>query len=146
MKYFSLGCSANSNPDDTRDECVEIFGKAKKTIKIIAGDIDAGFYRDEVVINSLKKAAGKGVVVEIATDTEKVTRKEPIFGIKNVKVWKIGEPVERHKMSIDGKIARIEQSHLKGSTMTPAIICKDVSILAQEMDANFDRLVKTAVK
>lgn len=143
MKYFSLGCSANSDAADTRKQCVGIFNKARKSIKIIAGDIDAGFYKDNAVIESLKKAADRGVVVEIATDKEKVTKKESIFGIKNVKVWKIGEPVVRHKMSIDGKITRIEQRHQKGSAMTPAIICRDVSILAQEMDRDFDRLAKT---
>ncbi len=145
MKFFSLGCSANSDSGDTRTESIGIFDEAKKTIKIIAGDIDAGFYRDKAVISSLKKAADRGVVVEIATDKEKVTKKEPIFAIKNVKVWKLKEAVGRHKMSIDGKIARIEQRHIKGSTMTPALICRDASVLAQELDGQFDRLVKTTV-
>ncbi len=146
MRFLSLDCIANRAGEQTRKESVALFNKAKHSIKIIAGDLDADFYRDGEVVDSFKNAIGRGVDVEIAYHpavghgkrSNKIERKVP-----GLKIWSLKEPPLRHMTSIDTKHVRIEKRHSINVKSTPAIICKNASILARDVDAVFTALTKT---
>lgn len=133
MRFISFDCNLNETQEETRKESIELFNNSKHSIKIIAGNLNNPFYRNREVRNALKAAAERGVSVEIAgTNTLKIPK---------VKVWTLKEPAKRHMMSIDGKHTRIEQKHPPGAKMTPAIICKNASFLARDIDSKFNDLV-----
>ncbi len=145
---LSLGIRANKLPADTVKECVAIFDKAEKSISIVGGDLKAPFYHDNEIVASLKKAAGNGVTVRLAVENPNLPEDEGkgIYSIDNVKVWRLKKPAERHQMSIDGSIARIEQKHNTTAVMHPAIISLRAPLVAQKIDRYFDKLEKTAIK
>lgn len=146
MRLISFDCNLNQTQEDTRKESIELFNKSKRSIRIIAGNLDNPFYTNAEVRTALADAAKRGVCVEIAGFLPKATGgKATIKPLKipEVKVWTLRQPAIRHMMSIDGKHARIEQKHRPGAKMTPAIICKNASFLAQDIDSQFERLVES---
>ena len=145
---LSLGIRANTNLQDTIKECAGIFSKAQKSISIVGGSLKSPFYRDNRIIESLKKAVGNGVTVRIAMENLNLSEDgaKGIRNIDNIEVWQLTNPVERHQMSIDGSIARIEKKHDAEAVMHPAIICHRVPLMAQKIDKYFNELEKTPIK
>lgn len=145
---LSLGIRANRAPEDTIKECTGIFSKAKKSISILGGNLGSDFYRDNEIIESLKKAAENGVTVRIAVENLNLLEDgaKSIRNIDNIEIWQLTNPAERHQMSIDGNIARIEKRHGAKAVMHPAIICRRVPLVAQKIDRYFDELEKTPIK
>lgn len=144
MRFLSFDFKLNETPEDTKRECTRLFDKAEHSIKIIGGNLNNPFYKDTEVRTALSSAAKRGVTVEIVGSSPEATRGQaPIKPLKipKVKVVTLKQPAIRHMMSIDGKHARIEKKHAVGSAVTPAVICKNASFIARDIDSYFDSLV-----
>lgn len=141
-RLVTLNCDTNLTPEDTIRESVHLYNKARKSIHIVAGSLDAPFYRDPQVIGALKEAAARGVAVFIIYDKTKLKGEAPqieLFSSFNVEL-KPSASVKRHFTVIDGRHVRIEKRHEDEPPQTPAVICKDARLLAQEMDNRFEVL------
>ncbi len=144
QKLMSYGdYDFNATAEDTKGKCSELFRGAEKSITIISGDLNDGFYGDERVISALKEAQGNGVTIEVVYGPTKSTnRKSGIFSIPKIKIYHAKSRPEHHMMIIDnGKHVRIEQSHGKGAKETPAVIFHDAEIIADKANRSFGSLV-----
>lgn len=149
MKLLSFGCAVNQDAETTRVESVKLFKEAKKSIRIVAGDITSDFYNDKRIVNALKTVVRQGVSVEIAYDPKRVKQdleKSEVYKIPEVKIWKLVDEPRRHTVSVDGKHARVERRHAEGAKITPALVCRDAHLLAHELDLGFESLKKSRVR
>lgn len=140
---FSYGIKKNGEPEEAKDECSALFRKAKKSIKIIAGDLNNAFYEDSRIIAALKDATKKKkILVEIAYYPGAQTAEKPVIltSVPQIKFYRLSKPTSRHMMSIDGKHGRIEEGHIAGVKRTPAIICLNAPTLAADIDSKFAEL------
>lgn len=144
MRFLSLDCVANREEENTKNESVRLFNNAKHSIKIIAGNPNSDFYRDEKVVSALKNAVERGVGVEIAYHQMGKGKSILIKGaIPGLRVMSLKKVPLRHMTSIDSKHVRIERTHPVGAKKTPAIICKNAPLLARDVDSVFTALTKT---
>ena len=146
LSWFSLDCTANWGKESTINESISLFNKAQKSIKIVAGRLDNAFYKDEKTINTLKRAIDRGVSVDVVYyPSEKNKEYKAVFvnNIPNAHLTSIKQKPSRHWVSVDSKHVRIERSHPEETINTPAFICNNASILAEELDKKFEKLVQT---
>lgn len=146
-KFMSYGdYDFNATMEDTKGECRKFFRGAKKSIKIIGGDLNNDFYNDEGVIRALKEAQVNGVTIEVVHEPIKgANSKDGIFSIPKIKIYHAKTRPEQHMMIIDnGKHVRIEQSHGKRAEITPAVIFHNAEIIADKANRTFQSLVKNS--
>jgi hypothetical protein len=147
MRFLSFDCIANQEAEHTRRESIKLLKKARMSVKIVAGNLSADFYSNPQVLKALSSARTKGASIEIAhyptmgVDVDKTINllQEHVPGIK---IWTLQKVPARHMLSIDGKHVRIERRHVQGAQETPALICRNASLLAKELDNKFEALAK----
>lgn len=145
LSLLSLDCTANWGKESTVNESISLFNKAKKSIRIVAGRLDNPFYQDERTTRTLNKVISKGVTVDIAyypSELNKKYRSTFIKNVPNANLKSTNQKLSRHWVSVDGKHVRIERSHPEETINTPAFICNNAKILAEELDNKFDKLTQ----
>ena len=63
--------------------------------------------------------------------------------IPGIKIWTLKQTPARHMLSVDGRHVRIERRHIEGAKETPALICRNASLLARDLDSKFEALAKS---
>jgi len=147
-ELFSLNCTANMTSEQTKKESIKLFEKANKSIDIVAGNVNSGFYSDPDIIKVLTKIALKdNMSIRVLYDPERSSAIDAskIAGIKNINLVKSSKKPLRHVTIVDGKHVRIEQKHENDNSMTPAFICYDSSKLAGELVNKFNKEIAVSV-
>jgi hypothetical protein len=143
--FLSINIKPNRQSESTIKESASLFNDARSSIRIVAGRLDANFYHDDRIIRALNNAASKGASIDIAYYPH---REEGDFNkqlgakIPKAHIITLKHKPPRHWAVIDGKHVRIERKHNDGATETPAIICKNVRVLADEYISSFEALSK----
>ena len=140
FRMFDL--SGNADPADVKHGIARLFGSAEKSIRIIGGDLSSSFYKDEELVDCVKKKLQKGVSVEIAyfpMNDKGVTDGVP--GLDGVKLHRLTKSPGRHLMSVDGKHVRIEKLHKPGAEFAPDLVLHNAQRLAQEIEQRFDDII-----
>ena len=144
LSFLSLDFTTNLHSEDTVRESLGLFNKAHKSINIVAGRLNSDFYNDKRTIASLNRAIRKGVSVNVAyapskdNDAHRIEFKKR-FPKAHVRVAK--KTPNRHWVCIDSKHLRIERTHAETATITPAVVCRNASVLASEWEKKFATLV-----
>lgn len=145
-RFFSIDIQPNAMTEDTIDVSLKLLKEAKRSIKIVTGELNSFFYKDDRTQKELSRAANKGVSIEIAylasRDTDSDFAKEFTKSIPAAKMIEIKdkEEAKRHWMVVDGKHVRIEREHPVGLYDSAAIIIRDARPLAEEYSRKFGKI------
>lgn len=143
LKLFD--CMSNSKKESTIKESADLFGKANKSITMVAGDPCSSFYTDKRIVNCIenriKERENIRVTLAYYPDKDSIEHVCGIMAIPKVKIVKLKYKPSRHFAIVDGKHVRLEERHLPGAENTPAIICRNVSLLARDMEEAYSTLV-----
>ena len=119
-----------------------MFQQAKKSIRIVGGDLNADFYSDPKVVSALEGRVAKNVSVEIAYHpSDKKHKRAAVFGVDGVVFHELRQRPARHLMCVDGIHARIERTHEPGANRTPSVLLFNAKDVAKGIEAEFEKLV-----
>jgi len=130
----------------SRRSMINLVRKAKSSIKIVSGELNFDFYSYDGLLDALKEAIEKGVVVKCIIGPN--PNKESFKMLTRLKgcayFYQLPEWPDFHFTLIDDKHARLEAPHTPGQKVRDEYIIhnfKDV----EELKERFDKLEKLAV-
>lgn len=98
-----------------KDVCSDLFHEAKKSIRIVGGNLHHGFYSDNKIVKDLKEALQRGVNVEIVCGPKIDAQNDKLLNLaqtaEHFKIIHLPYYPQRHFMVVDGRHVRKEKKH-----------------------------------
>ena len=152
-KYFlrNYPDTARGTPN-SREKCVELTREllegARKSIRIVGGELHHGFWKNKEITRALKEAVSKhGVKVEIICgpkfDEENTVLRDLVGKHDGIVLRNLSYNPKRHFMVVDEKGVRLEKEHpipLSKSDDLVATVYNDRPYLAYQLNETFNSL------
>lgn len=123
---------------------VELFGKAKHSIKIVAGELASQFYLNPQIIQALEERIARGVTIEIIHGPDADEESATTLHSLGIKLYEHGPRPTIHFMVVDGKHARVEESHLSGDEERCDYRKNSTYFLGRSLEKRFSELKSEA--
>jgi len=153
MKVVGLICrclagfTSNDQLSDAVGDCVKLFSKARKSIHIVSGDLDARVFEHLEVTEMLRNLATRDekpvsiqILVSPELDAQTYTLPKIAQEVPNVELVRLPTRPTGHFIVVDSKHTRIEEPHEPFSPERKAYSAYNTFFLADRLEAEFAEL------
>jgi hypothetical protein len=141
------GFTSSEHLSDAVSDCVKLLSKARKSVHIVAGDLDAKVFEHPEVIEVLRNLAtreenpvGIQILAGPNLDPQTVSLQRMAQEIPSVELVQLPMRPSGHFIVVDSKHTRIEEPHEPFSAEHKAYCAQNTFFLADRLEAEFAEL------
>lgn len=141
------GFEPNEDMRHTIKGCEKLLSKAKRSIHIVAGDLDSELFEKQSIIdifNTLTTREKNPVNIQIVFGPKADTKTRKLFEVarENAKIEliKLQKRPSAHFIVVDGKHTRVEDFHEQFTPERRAYLAYDTVFLGDRLESEFENL------
>jgi hypothetical protein len=147
-KFLTFGLSCNNNAESGKQDAIRLIKNAKKSIMVLSGELNEGFYCNSAVQEAIEVALHKNVRIQLAfgpviSDKCFAQLKGMVSDHPNLTLYQLPKRPVRHYMVIDQAV-RLQRVHPPGTQEHRAIIKENSPFVVAAFEDAFTDLIKKA--
>ncbi len=149
LALYVLGIKTNRDVLRGKMLFTKLVDRAQSRVCIVSGNLSHTFYNDAEVLETFRRAHGRGVEIEIIHGPNINENSQAILRLNQegiVRLYRFPERPKHHFVVVDEKHIRVEDFHLEGQAERQAYFKNNTMYLAKKLTMRFAYMKSQSVR